>query len=129
MPDDTISVRELDTAEVTCVMRQFDRPSRNVSGWKIHQSTEDPGHVLITCDVPDSWASTMPGPATSQGITRHLSLYADALVEAGFGTAVWRWRGWPDVLIVAADQRYADEIAPAICAHLTELNPETNTLR
>lgn len=120
----TETATALDTAEVGRVMRQFDKPNdRAWCGWVIHGSP-DPGHVLINCDVPDSWARTMPGPATSQGIAQHLTRYAEALREAGFGTAMWKWRGYPDVLIVATDQRHADEIAPGICTYLTELNPD-----
>jgi hypothetical protein len=115
----------LDTAEIARVMRQLDRPGRpDWCGWQVHRSTEDPGHVLITCDVPDSWALTMPGRATHQVIAQRLMRYGNALQEAGFGIAMWKWRGWPDVLIVAADQATADEIAPDIRKHLTELNPE-----
>ncbi|MCO6011522.1 hypothetical protein NE236_41885 [Actinoallomurus purpureus] len=114
----------VDTDKVTQVMRQFDRGGRDWCGWKIHGSTEDPSHVLITCDVPDDWARTMPGPATQQGIARHLHRFADALSDAGFGIAMWKWRGMADVLIVAANQATTDEIAPRIRAHLTGLNPE-----
>lgn len=114
----------LDTDTVRQIMRTFDRDGRAWCGWKVHGSTERADHVLITCDVPDSWARTMPGPATSQGIARHLRNYADALKAAGFGTATWKWRGYDDVLIVATDQITADEIAPGIREHLTGLNPE-----
>jgi hypothetical protein len=115
-------IEALDTIKVSDVMHRFD--SDSWCGWKIHGSTEDGRHVLITCDVPDSWARTMPGPATQQGIARHLHRYADALRDAGFGTAMWQWRGMADVLIVAADQATADEIAPSIQAYLTDLNPD-----
>jgi hypothetical protein len=121
----TTMTRTLDTAKVTRVMRQFDTPADpGWCGWRIHRSTEDPGHVLITCDVPDSWARTMPGGATRQGIAQHLMRYAEALRQAGFGTATWNWKKQPDVLIVAPTQSAADEIAPGIRKHLTELNPD-----
>jgi hypothetical protein len=123
------TARVLDTAKVTRVMQQFDRPEDpEWCGWQVHRSTQDPGHVLVTCDVPDSWARTMPGDATRQGIVQHLMRYADSLREAGFGTAMWERDGQPRVLIVATDQPVADEIAPGIRAHLTELNPKADVM-
>lgn len=120
-----MTTEALDTAKVTGLMRQFDRPENpDWCGWTVHHSTEDSGHVLITCDVPDSWALTMPGEATRQGVVQHLMRYADALREAGFGTATWERGGRSRVLIVATDQFAADEIAPGIRDHLTKLNPE-----
>lgn len=120
-----IHTSDLDTAEVTRVMQQFDTPKDpDWCGWTIHRSTEDPTHVLITCDVPDSWALTMPGQATRQGIGKHLMRYAYALREGGFGIAMWQRDGQPRALIVTTDQRAVDEVAPGIREHLTELNKE-----
>jgi hypothetical protein len=115
----------LDTAEITRVMRQHDTGGDpDVFGWIMHQSAEDLDHVLISCDMSGTWQRTMPGNATRQAIMRHLARYTDSLRAAGFGTAAWSWYEKPRVLIVAADQATADEIAPGIREHLTELNPE-----
>jgi hypothetical protein len=119
------TARVLDTAKVTRVMQQFDRPEDpEWCGWQVHRSTQDPGHVLVTCDVPDSWARTMPGDATRQGIVQHLMRYAGSLREAGFGTAMWDHQGRPRVLIIAADQAAAEALAPGIRDYLTAHNSE-----
>lgn len=118
-------VTTLDTAEVTRVMQQFDTAEDpEWCGWRIDRSISDPGHVLVTCDVPDDWARTMPGGATLQGIAQSLTRYATALREVGFGTATWKWGQQPHLLIVAPSQAVADEIAPGIRKYLTDLNPE-----
>jgi hypothetical protein len=107
----------LDTDAVCRTMRQHDADGKDVYGWQVHRNIEDPSHVLITCDTSDNW---LPGPAVPQAVAPLIRKYAESLREAGFGTATWKHK----ILIVAPTQDHVDAIAPAIQAHLSELNPE-----
>jgi hypothetical protein len=117
----TTPTATVDTDAVRRSMSTHDADGKDLFGWVVHRNTEDPGHVLITCDTSDNW---LPGPAMRQAVARLMRAYTDTLRAAGFGTATWKFQGQDDVLIVAPTQDHADAIAPAIREHLSVLNPE-----